>query len=91
MRNPFTQTRNFKVEHPPQTQAGTVFNIIFEDSFVNLSMAKAKKTEKPTPKQYLEKVAIDVDFEQAIKMFADHANTKGTKKITYGNRSRLSQ
>ena len=51
-------------------------------------MAKDKK-EKPTQKQYAEKVAIDVDFHGAMKLLAHHANTKGTKKITYQNRSRL--
>jgi hypothetical protein len=54
-------------------------------------MAKATKTEKPTPKKYLEKVAIDSDFEGAMKLLALHANAKGTKKITYSNRSRLAQ
>ena len=53
-------------------------------------MAKAVK-EKPTPKKYLEKVAIDTDFEGAMKLLAAHANAKGTKKITYSNRSRLAQ
>jgi hypothetical protein len=51
-------------------------------------MAKEKK-EKPTQKQYAEKVCIDMDFYQAMKLLAQHANTKGTKKITYQNRSRV--
>jgi hypothetical protein len=50
-------------------------------------MAKAAK-EKPTPKQYAEKVSINVDFHEAMKLLAHHANTKGTKKITYKGRAR---
>ncbi len=53
-------------------------------------MAKTKK-EKPTPKQYAEKVSIEVDFHEAMKLLAHHANTKGTKKITYKDRGRLSE
>ena len=50
-------------------------------------MAKAKK-EKPTPKQYAEKVAIDKDFHEAMRLLAHHANTKGTKVITYKGRKK---
>ncbi|WP_161499357.1 hypothetical protein [Flavipsychrobacter stenotrophus] len=50
-------------------------------------MAKEKKEPKPTPKQYAEKVCLNVDFEQAMKLLAVHANTMGTKKITYNNRN----
>ena len=53
-------------------------------------MAKEKK-EKPTPKQYAEKVSLNVDFHEAMKIFADHANKKGTKKITYKGRSRKAE
>lgn len=51
-------------------------------------MAKENQ-EKPTPKQYAEKVVIDMDFHQAMKLLAQHANAKGTKKITYQSRSRV--
>ena len=51
-------------------------------------MAKATKAAKPSPKQLAEKVTIDADFHGAMKMLAHHANTKGTKKITYKGRSR---
>ena len=50
-------------------------------------MAKEKKVPQPTQKQYAEKVCINMDFEQAIKALAVHANTVGTKKITYNNRN----
>ena len=50
-------------------------------------MAKASK-EKPTPKQYAEKVSISVDFHEAMKLLAIHANTIGTKKVTYKGRRR---
>ena len=53
-------------------------------------MAKAKK-EKPITKQYAEKVSLNVDFHEAMKLLADHANKKGTKKITYAGRRRLSE
>lgn len=49
-------------------------------------MAKANK-EKPDPK-YAEKVAIDADFHGAMKLLAHHANTKGTKKVTYKGRKK---
>lgn len=50
-------------------------------------MAKTKK-EKPTPKQYAEKVSINVDFREAMKILADHANDKEAKKTTYKSRRR---
>ena len=50
-------------------------------------MAKAAK-EKPTPKHLKEKVKIDTDFHETMRLLAIHANTKGTKKITYKDRSR---
>ena len=50
-------------------------------------MAKAKK-EKPTPDKYDEKVVINTDFHGAMKLLAHHANTKGTKKVTYKGRTR---
>lgn len=53
-------------------------------------MAKGKK-EKPTPKQLAEKVSIDTDFHGAMKLLAHHANTKGTKKVTYKGRRRLGE
>ena len=53
-------------------------------------MAKEKK-EKPVPKKYHENVSIDMDFHEAMKLLAHHANTKGTKKITYKDRERLAQ
>ena len=53
-------------------------------------MAKAKK-EKPTPKQYAEKVSINVGFHEAMQILADHANDKGAKKTTYEKRRRLSE
>jgi len=51
-------------------------------------MAKANKQASPSPKQLAEKVSIDADFHGAMKLLAHHANTKGTKKITYKGRSR---
>ena len=51
-------------------------------------MAKATKT---TPKQLAEKVTIDTDFHGAMKLLAHHANTKGTKKITYKGRSKKAE
>ncbi len=55
-------------------------------------MAKASKgQEQPIPKQYAEKVSINVDFHEAMKILADHANDKGAKKTTYKKRSRLSE
>ena len=54
-------------------------------------MAKEKKEQKPTAKQYAEKVCINVDFEKAMKLLAMHANTMGTKKITYNTRNSLQQ
>lgn len=50
-------------------------------------MAKASKTEKPTPEQLAEKVSIDADFHDAMKLLAHHANTKGTPKHTYKSRN----
>jgi hypothetical protein len=50
-------------------------------------MAKAKK---PTPKHYAEKVKIKVDFHEAMKILADHANDKDAKKTTYKNRRKAS-
>lgn len=50
-------------------------------------MAKAKKKE-PTQKHFKEKVKIDTDFHETMRLLAIHANTKGTKKITYKDRSR---
>lgn len=49
-------------------------------------MAKEKK-EKPDPK-YSEKVKLDTDFHGAMKLLAHHANTKGTKKVTYKGRKK---
>ena len=54
-------------------------------------MAKASKQEKPTQKQLAEKVSIDADFHGAMKLLAHHANTKGTKKITYRGRSKSAE
>ena len=54
-------------------------------------MAAKEKDKKPTAKQYAEKVSIDMEFHEAMKLLAHHANTKGTKKITYQNRQRLSK
>ena len=51
-------------------------------------MAKATKQAKPTTKQLAEKVTIDADFHGAMKLLAHHANTKGTKKVTYHGRDR---
>ena len=50
-------------------------------------MAKQKKEKQSTHKQYAEKVCISMDFEQAIKALAVHANPVGTKKITYNTRN----
>jgi len=50
-------------------------------------MAKAKK-EKPDAPKYAEKVSINVDFHEAMKILADHANDKGAKKVTYKERKR---
>ena len=50
-------------------------------------MAKSKKEETTEPK-YAEKVKIDTDFHGAMKLLAHHANTKGTKKITYKGRTK---
>ncbi len=52
-------------------------------------MAKAKKTEKAMPDKYQEKVSIEGDFHEAMKLLAHHANTKGTAKITYQKRNRV--
>ncbi len=49
-----------------------------------------QKDKKPRPDKYAEKVAINVTFGEAMKMLAVHANTKGTKKITYDNRNSTS-
>lgn len=56
-------------------------------------MAKEKKpVEKKTPpKQYSEKLKLNVGFHEAMKILADHANTKGTKKITYKGRRKSSK
>ena len=54
-------------------------------------MAKANKQPTPTPKQLAEKVSLNVDFHEAMRLLAHHANTKGTKKITYQGRSRQEQ
>ena len=54
-------------------------------------MVKAKKEKTAKPDKYQEKVALDMDFTEAIKMFALHANTKGAKKITYAGRERVGQ
>ena len=54
-------------------------------------MAKAKKTEKATRDKYQEKVSIDTDFHGAMKLLAHHANTKGTKKITYKGRNKKAE
>lgn len=53
-------------------------------------MAKATK-EQPNPKQLAEKVKIDTDFHGAMKLLAHHANTKGTKKVTYKSRKKKSE
>ena len=53
-------------------------------------MAKAAK-EKPVPKKYAEKVSIDADFHGAMKLLAHHANTKGTKKVTYKGRKKKAE
>jgi hypothetical protein len=50
-------------------------------------MAKAKKATKKRPDKYKEKVAIQEDFHSAMKLLANHANTKGTKKVTYIGRN----
>ena len=49
-------------------------------------MAKAIK-EKITPKKLKERVKIDTDFHETMKLLAHHANTKGTPKHTYKNRN----
>lgn len=49
-------------------------------------MAKAKK-EKPTPGKFKEKVKIDTDFHETMRLLAIHANTKGTAKHTYKKRN----
>lgn len=50
-------------------------------------MAKGKN-ENPTPKHLKEKVKIDTDFHETMKLLAAHANAKGTRKITYKERRR---
>jgi len=37
-------------------------------------MSKPKKDKKPRPSKYAGKVAINMDFEQAIRFLADKAN-----------------
>ncbi len=37
-------------------------------------MAKEKKDKKPRPNKYAEKVAINVGFNEALQIFAKHAN-----------------
>lgn len=49
-------------------------------------MAKAKK-EKPEPRKLKERVKIETDFHETMKLLAHHANTKGTPKHTYKNRN----
>ena len=51
-------------------------------------MAKEKKEKPQAPDKHQEKVTIDADFHGAMKMLAQHANTKGTKNITYKGRER---
>lgn len=51
-------------------------------------MAKAKKETEKRPDKYKEKVSIDTDFHGAMKLLAHHANTKGTKKVTYKGRAK---
>ena len=50
-------------------------------------MAKEKKETPPAPKQFKERVKIDTDFHETMKLLAHHANTKGTAKHTYKNRN----
>ncbi len=50
-------------------------------------MPKAKKTADKTPKKFKERVKIDTDFHETMKLLAIHANTKGTAKHTYKNRN----
>lgn len=50
-------------------------------------MAKAPKKAEPTPKKLKERVKIDTDFHETMKLLALHANTKGTAKHTYKNRN----
>ncbi len=50
-------------------------------------MPKEKKKIEPTPKQYKERVKIDTDFQETMKLLAHHANTKGTAKHTYKDRN----
>ena len=51
-------------------------------------MAKEKKETSQRPDKYQEKVSIDTDFHGAMKLLAAHANTKGTKNITYKGRNK---
>ena len=54
-------------------------------------MAKAVKQDKPSTKQLADVVTIDTDFHGAMKLLAHHANTKGTKKITYKGRTKKAE
>ena len=54
-------------------------------------MAKPKKPKQPRPDKYAEKFTLDTSFEETMKLLAAHANTKGTKNITYQGRERVAQ
>lgn len=54
-------------------------------------MATPKKEKKPKVDKYAEKFTLDTDFSETMKLLAVHANTKGTKNITYQSRVRIAQ
>ncbi len=54
-------------------------------------MAKPKKEQKPEPDKYAEKFTLGTDFHETMKLLAHHANTKGTKNITYKSRVRAAK
>lgn len=45
-----------------------------------------KKTSSP---KFTQKLSLNVGFHEAMQVLADHANVKGTKKITYKSRKRI--
>ena len=54
-------------------------------------MSKEKKDKPIKTDKYAEKVAINVDFHEAMRILADHANDKEAKKTTYKERTRLAK
>lgn len=47
-----------------------------------------EKDKKPKIEKDKNKIAIGADFHGTMKLLAHHANTKGTKNITYKGRTK---